>query len=175
MSLSAAALKIMADKGLTAHDIAEIAAANEKRGDPTAAERMRNMRARKKARTVTRNVTPEPPNDNTLTPGSEANASSPNTDFVLPADIPAEPWAAFERMRAKIKKPMTDDARKLAVSRLRKLRDDDGWPPGDVLNHCTMNSYQGIYPPQRAKRDGTQGGKSAAAYAMLNASPDEPF
>jgi hypothetical protein len=174
LSLSAAVIETLIAEGLDAAAILRVAKASEKKSDNTAAERMRNMRSRKRSG-VTRNVTPVTPNDiDILTPGSEANASSPDRIFVLPADIPAEPWGAFERMRAKIKKPMTDDARSLAVARLRKLRDEDGWPPGDVLNHCTLNNYQGIYPPKARNHDPGIG-KSAAAFAALNVSDDQTF
>lgn len=67
--------------------------------------------------------------------------------FVPPSDIPEAEWEAFEDMRRRIKKPMTDKARSLAVERLRQLA-DDGWPPGVVLNHSTLNNYQGLFPPQ---------------------------
>ena len=82
--------------------------------------------------------------------GLKAKASKPKRSpkFILPADIPAEPWAGFEEMRNRMGKPMTPRAKDLAVTRLRKLRDDAGWPPGDVLNHSTMNSYQGLFPPK---------------------------
>ena len=83
----------------------------------------------------------------------EAIASCLRTAFVLPGDIPAEPWTAWEDMRERIKKPPTDKARALAVTELRRLRDEEGWPPGDVLNHCTLNSYRGIYPPSRKLKD----------------------
>lgn len=68
MNLNAAALKLMAEKGLTLEDVAEIVAANEVTRDPTAAERQARYRARKQAsrRNVTRNT---PPNDkDILTP-----------------------------------------------------------------------------------------------------------
>ena len=41
MNFSAAALRLMADKGLTLLDVAEIVAANDVRADPTANERQR--------------------------------------------------------------------------------------------------------------------------------------
>lgn len=77
----------------------------------------------------------------------EAKASN-KPQFVLPSDIPAEPFDGFVAMRKSIRKPMNDHAKHLAVLRLRKLRDEDGWPPGDVLNHSTLNSYQGLFPPK---------------------------
>jgi len=46
MNLSSAALRLMAEKGLTLEDVAEIVAANEK-SDPTAVERQRRCRAKK--------------------------------------------------------------------------------------------------------------------------------
>ena len=67
--------------------------------------------------------------------------------FALPDRIPAQPWADFEDMRRRIGKPMTQRAKELAVMRLDKLA-EDGWPPGDVLNHSTLNSYQGLFPPK---------------------------
>lgn len=58
MNFSAAALRLMADKGLTLLDVAEIVAANDIRADPTANERQKRCRANKKANghgvTVTR-------------------------------------------------------------------------------------------------------------------------
>jgi hypothetical protein len=74
--------------------------------------------------------------------------------FVLPADIPMDEWRDYEEMRRSIRKPMTQSIRAKAITRLRKLRDEDGWPPGDVLNHSTLNSYQGLFPPPRENRHG---------------------
>ncbi|HEX8382435.1 MAG TPA: helix-turn-helix domain-containing protein [Sphingomonas sp.] len=79
-------------------------------------------------------------------PSRKKRAAKPPA-FALPADIPSEPWADFEDMRRRIGKPMTPKARDLAVTRLRKLA-DDGFPPGDVLNHSTLNNYQGLFPPK---------------------------
>ena len=107
MTLTAAALKIMAEKGLTAHDVAEIAAANEKRADPTAAARQARSRARKA--TSQRDVTRDPPNDNISNPPDtypkpEGLAPSPKSkrdrgtrlpdDWVLPSE-----WRQWARER----------------------------------------------------------------------------
>jgi len=66
--------------------------------------------------------------------------------FELPSDIPADAWAGFEEMRRRIAKPMTDKARELAVEKLRAIQAEHGQPPGDVLNHATLNAYQGLFP-----------------------------
>lgn len=67
--------------------------------------------------------------------------------FSLPTHIPEDPWNDFVAMRRGMRKPMNDRAKELAVIRLDKLA-ADGWPPGDVLNNSTMNSYQGLVPPK---------------------------
>ena len=82
----------------------------------------------------------------------EAKASSgkrarAKRDVGLPADIPAEQWAGYVAMRRSIGKPITPRARTVAISRLRKLA-EDGWPPGDVLDNSTMNSWQGLFAPK---------------------------
>ncbi len=79
---------------------------------------------------------------------------SASEKFVLPDDIPAEHFASFVEMRKAIGKRMTDHAKHLAVLKLRKLRDEDGWPPSEVLNHSTLNSYQGLFPPSKDRSNG---------------------
>jgi len=96
---TAATIKLMADKGLTAHDIAELAAANENRADHTAAERQARRRAKVKSQ---RDVTRDPPNDiisnpqTTSVPEVVTATPKPKTksekgsrlpdDFAVPAD-----------------------------------------------------------------------------------------
>jgi hypothetical protein len=173
MSFNAAALKLMADKGLSAHDIAEIAAAAERRSDPTATERKRRQRAKEKnerdmsQRDVTRDGVS---NDKDILTFPESENSEPkgsSQKFFLPADIPAEPWAAWLEARKKIRKSPTDHAKSLAVAELRRLRDEEGWPPGDVLNHCTMNSYQGIFPPRKKTNERPDEEPTAAALRRI--------
>lgn len=99
-------------------------------------------------------LTPTPvtvaPNQPISTNTSTKASPSPRrraSAFVLPDDIPADEWRDFEEMRQSIRKPMTNAARHQAVTRLRKLA-AAGWPPGDVLNHSTLNNYQGLFPPK---------------------------
>jgi len=79
------------------------------------------------------------------TSSSDKRVSKPR--FVLPSDIPADEWADFEEMRKKIRKPLTDAMREKALTRIRKLQ-AQGYDPGEVLSHSTLNSYQGIFPPK---------------------------
>lgn len=66
----------------------------------------------------------------------------------LPSWIPKEQWEAYVSMRKQIRKPLTDYAIKLAINKLDTLR-QEGHTPKDVLEHCIMNSYQGIFPPSK--------------------------
>ena len=64
--------------------------------------------------------------------------------FSLPDWVPAESWLGYEDMRRKMRKPMTDKARALAVAKLDRLR-DAGHEPEAVLDQSTMNSWQGLF------------------------------
>jgi hypothetical protein len=172
MSLTAAHLDALILSGCTAEQIVALVKADMAEREANLvvrrvkdAERQR----RRRSRGVTRTRRDAPPIESIHTPpeASEDKSSSPPT-FVLPADIPADSWAGWIDMRKRIKKSPTAHAQSLAVTELRRLRDEEGWPPGDVLNHCTMNSYQGIYPPKgraNGKSVSQQLGKTTAAIA----------
>lgn len=79
----------------------------------------------------------------------EANASSKarvskRNGFALPDWVPAEAWAGYEQMRCKARKPMTDRARALALTKLQELA-ASGHPPGEVLDQSTLNNWQGLF------------------------------
>ncbi len=101
--------------------------------------------------TVTDEPLSRPPNEINSNPPTHTPEIKPRArkaeNFVLPQHIPAEPWDGWLAMRRRMGKAPTDYAKSLAVVELDKLA-ADGWPPGEVLNHCTMNSYQGIFPPK---------------------------
>lgn len=71
--------------------------------------------------------------------------------FVLPDWIAADDWDAFVEMRQKIRKPMTDKAKSLTVSKLDSLR-RAGHPPDEVLKQSVMNSWQGVFPVRDRER-----------------------
>lgn len=66
--------------------------------------------------------------------------------FYLPDWIPKETWQAFEEMRKKIRKPMTDKARELLVRRLETFK-SEGCDPQDLLEAAVLNSWQSVYKP----------------------------
>lgn len=88
--------------------------------------------------------TPAPEN---ITPAREKRGSAKRKEvlpFVRPDWVPEHPWDGYVEMRTKIRKPMTDNAKWMAVDELRRLT-DAGHPPGDVLNQSIFNSYQGLF------------------------------
>ena len=95
MNLNAAALKLMAAKGLTLEDVAEIVAANEARTDSTAAERQRRCRENKRANGHTVTVTRDTPSP--LNPPPKKTPDPKNNPPLIspqPEDLSAEPTPA---------------------------------------------------------------------------------
>lgn len=174
MKFNAAALKLMLDKGLTLGDVVEIAAANERVSDPGAAERMRNMRARKR---VTRNVTPEPPNDNILTPVSEAKASSTleprrNGKHRLPVDWQPKPFTAGTHAEQIVQR-WEPGRLERELSKFRDHHTAAGtmWVDWQAAWSKWVNNSRDFERPQNV---GTIG-KTAATFALLQGGRDEPF
>jgi hypothetical protein len=76
------------------------------------------------------------------------SSKKPEVPFVLPADIPREQWEAFEIMRNKTKRPMTDYARNLIIATLRQLQ-KAGNPMVPVLDQSIRSNWQDVYPLRR--------------------------
>lgn len=72
----------------------------------------------------------------------------------LPNWVAPEPWAAYVAMRTKIRKPMTQRAKELAVGELGKLR-EQGHDPTAVLEQSVFHSWQGLFP---LRANGEKGG-----------------
>jgi len=78
----------------------------------------------------------------------------PKTPWAAPDWVPAEAWKDFEQMRVKRKKPLTDRARDLAVSKLAELK-SAGNDPGQVIEQTVLHAWDTFYP---IKHDGNAGG-----------------
>ena len=101
-------------------------------------------------RHVTENVTaPEQIQNRT-----EQKHKRKKDDFVLPDWISVMAWNGFVEMRQKLKKPLTEHAKTLAVARLVDFR-DRGYDPTAILENSTMHCYQGLFEP-RENGNGTQ-------------------
>ena len=66
--------------------------------------------------------------------------------FQVPETIDSEHWKAWEEHRKKLRKPMTDHARNLTVSKLEKLS-LQGHSPNDLIDLAIERGWQGIYAP----------------------------
>lgn len=61
---------------------------------------------------------------------------------------------AFEQMRSKIKRPMTDVAKKRLTQKLDKLAHDyPGMDKTDVLEEAVLHCWQSVYPPKEKKQE----------------------
>ena len=134
MSFNAAALKVMADKGLSIADVIEIAEAMEKKADRTAAARQARHRARRKkavdsnAVTVTRDGFPNeediltPPNPPVISyemtsPGSKTNGKA---ESLKPEHV-IEAWnEVAERHGLPVIRKLTEARQKHLRSLIRK-------------------------------------------------------
>lgn len=72
---------------------------------------------------------------------------SPKGD--VPDWIPLEAWNGYVEMRTKIRKPLTDRAKALAIGKLTALK-ARGFDPTAVLDEATEHSWAGIYEPKRS-------------------------
>lgn len=90
------------------------------------------------------------------------------SEFVLPPDIPADPWASFVAMRRAIRKPIkTVGGANGTIRELRKLA-EDGFPPGEVLKQSAAFEYQGVFPLKTGRTNNGTGNSN-------NGPNGEPF
>lgn len=68
--------------------------------------------------------------------------------------LPPAEWNAFVEMRNRMRKPMTERAKELAIAELAKLR-DAGHDPVAVLNQSVMNSWLGLFALKNGARGST--------------------
>jgi len=140
-------------------------------GAKSAAERKREQRERERlaqielekqqCHEVSRNVTLDTDKDKDTEEDKNKNKgarkSSPSRGTAAPVVsfsvecpvwVPADRWAAFVQMRKQIKKPLSQDAAELALSTLAKLK-AEGHDPVECLNNSILNSWAGIFAPNR--------------------------
>ena len=71
----------------------------------------------------------------------------------LPDWIDKETWDNWEEMRRKMRKPLTDAARRLAVKRLLRLYQVDpiNNHPQEVMEQSILCGYQGFWPVSQGR------------------------
>lgn len=88
--------------------------------------------------------------------------------FSVPPEI-ADAFAGFSEMRTKIKKPLTDRAKKMALHKLQELAPNDYATQTRILDQSTENCWLGLYP-LKDKDGGERRGT-----ARNNVADDTPF
>lgn len=71
----------------------------------------------------------------------------------IPDWLDAQTWQDFEDMRRKLRKPLTDAARRLAIRKLESLYREYGHRPKDVLEQSILNGWQSLWPLCQGRRD----------------------
>lgn len=159
MSLNAAMIQAMVDKGLSGQDIADIAKAGEARVDRTAAERQARHRANKRVKRNAVTSRRDPLIEEDHNPGSEISSSDEtqndcairDDDWIeIPDWIPPKPWNAFLEMRRENRKWPTADAVELMVGKLDRWR-LKGHDPTEILNTSTECNWTGLFEPKGRK------------------------
>lgn len=102
------------------------------------------------------NVTP-PEQIQNRTESEQKHKKQAASAFVLPEWIDSKVWEAYEEMRRKIRKPMTDNARELAVKKLVKL-EASGHQVEEVLNQSILQSWTGIFAVRQDYNGGNTNG-----------------
>tara|TARA_R110000868_G_scaffold300722_1_gene561190 strand:- start:195 stop:854 length:660 start_codon:yes stop_codon:yes gene_type:complete len=86
-----------------------------------------------------------------------------NRAFALPDWVPADTWKDYEEMRNRIRKPMTDRAKQLAIIDLAKMQ-ARGFDPKESLENSIKNSWQGLFEPR--KGNGQASGQASRQVAL---------
>lgn len=81
------------------------------------------------------------------TPSSSSSSSSSNINIELPSWLPETHWKDFVEFRKFIKKPMTEKAKHLMLSKLQKIK-DNGHDPILAMNTSIANNWSDIYEPK---------------------------
>ena len=129
-------------------------------------KRVREHRERKKQDGLFDSSTDEPLKRYSNTPEQnrteteQKQSKAPPSGFVLPDYLDREVWNGYEEMRRKIRKPLTDRARSLAIAELARLR-TQGCDPDAVLNQSILNSWQGLF---ELKSNGAKNGAHNGHY-----------
>src|SRR3990167_2213515 len=73
----------------------------------------------------------------------------------LPDWINRDTWLAFIDMRMKMKVPLTEQAVKMMMTHLRRLK-DDGDDPNLVLEQSILNNWRGVFPLKGVRNGANQ-------------------
>lgn len=80
--------------------------------------------------------------DSSLTRANAREAKKQEA-FKIPSFINPEIWKDFEAMRKQVKRPMSERAKKLIISKLQSLGEDKA---NEILEQSIVNCWQDVYP-----------------------------
>jgi hypothetical protein len=184
MSLNATSIRLMAEKGLSALDIAEIAEAMEVRVDRTAAERQARHREKIKAErdNVTRDVTrdadpsldksPQTPKINPTPQAPPRETRARGGSFPCPEGVDAGHWADFLANRKTKRLTNTPTAYRQQIKALTELSDDE-WPPGRLVEFAAARGWGAIFDPRNHGHDGRQSGNGRGGQRLAGHQPPD--
>lgn len=159
VSLNAAMIQAMVDKGLSGQDIADIAKAGEAKVDRTGAERQARHRDKKRGRVTRDSNGVTPPIEEIIPPlpvispdGEKRKAPrAPAADpFPCPPDCDELDWQGLLESRKAARKPMTASAYRSICKKLAGWA-EDGWPPGPILANAAEKGWQTVFPTDEMK------------------------
>lgn len=84
----------------------------------------------------------------------------PRGTAVLPDWVPVDAWGAFLELRVKLRKPLTERGKELAIVRLKRFR-GAGSDPREVLEQSVERSWLGLFPVVKDKRNPSSATKSS--------------
>lgn len=89
-----------------------------------------------------------------------------NISLDIPTEL-SESWISYLEMRKTIKKPMTDNAKKLAYAKLMNLSKGNLQVANAILQESVINSWQGLFPLKEVNQYGSskpQGASGTSEY-----------
>ena len=104
---------------------------------------------------------PEPVPDKKSPDGDERKTPSGSKESAVDAvpefrqDFVREAWGSYTKMRRKIKKPMTEEAERLAVKKLKDLSRGDPIRAVKILEQSVFNGWQGLFDLKSEKQKTT--------------------
>jgi hypothetical protein len=75
---------------------------------------------------------------------------------MLPESIPASVWDEFKAHRKKLRRPMTDYAETLILTKLMRWQTENGANPIDVLNESIEKGWTGVFLNGHGKVEATK-------------------
>lgn len=177
--MNGATIRLLAAKGLSAIDIAEVADAMEAENKRSAAaERQARYRARKKAEAADGDVTSDvtcdvtgndeaplslSPNDNNSNPHTHTPEHTPRArkgdNFPCPEWCEADVWRDLKANRKTKRLTNTPTAHRQFVAAIERMADDD-WPPGRIVEAIAAKGWGGPHDPRDDRKPGNDNRKS---------------